>query len=102
MRVELLYFDGCPNWEVAEHRLTEALRTAGRDEVTVDRRMVETPEEAEVLKFIGSPTIRINGADPFATGDEPVGLACRIYETPTGRAGAPSAAQLLEVIEALA
>jgi hypothetical protein len=61
---------------------------------------VETPEEAQRLKFIGSPTIRIDGADPFANGDEPFALACRIYDTPAGRAGSPSAAQMLEVVNA--
>ena len=34
MRVELFYCDGCPNWTVAEDRLTEALLTVGRDDIT--------------------------------------------------------------------
>ena len=101
MRAELFYFDGCPGWQVAEQRLAEALRTAGRDDVRVNRRLVETPEEAERLQFIGSPTIRIDGVDPFATGDERYGLACRIYDSPEGRVTSPSTAQLLGVIEAL-
>ena len=98
MRVELFYFDGCPSWVAAEQRLTEALRTAGHDDVTVERRLVGSPEQAQSLAFVGSPSIRIDGIDPFASGDEPVGLACRLYDTPAGRSGSPTPAQLLEVL----
>lgn len=98
MRVELLYFDGCPSWRVAEGRLVEALAMSGRDDVTVSRRRVETPEQAEELGFLGSPTIRIDGTDPFATGAEQVGLACRVYPTSTGLSGSPELAQLLEAL----
>lgn len=98
MRVELFYFEGCPSWQVADERLTEALRTVGRDDVRVERRLVDSPVQAEDLKFIGSPTIQIDGRDPFASGDEAVGLMCRLYETPTGQSGSPTAGQLLEVL----
>ena len=98
MRVELLYFDGCPTWTVADERLTEALAILGRHEVIVHRRKVETPEEAEELRFIGSPTIRIDGTDPFATGQEQVGIACRVCATSAGLSGCPGVAQLVEVM----
>ena len=98
MRVELQYFDGCPNWTVADERLTEALRTVGHDDVSVERRRVETVEEAEELGFLGSPTIRIDGTDPFASGSEQVGLACRVYATPAGLSGSPTTTQLVEVL----
>lgn len=98
MRVELLYFDGCPNWKVAEERLAEALRTLGCDGSAVEYLRVETAEQADELKFLGSPTIRVDGADPFASGSEPVGLACRVYATPDGLAGSPTTAQFLEVL----
>ena len=98
MRVELFYFEGCPSWVDVVERLTEALRTAGHHNVTVQRRLVESPEQAQSLAFVGSPSIRIDGNDPFATGDEPVGLACRLYDTPTGRSGSPTPTQLLEVL----
>lgn len=97
MRVALLYFDGCPNWTVADERLTEALRTSGHD-ASVERRRVETAEDAEELGFLGSPTIRIDGTDPFASGTEQVGLACRVYATPSGLSGSPTTDQLVEVL----
>jgi hypothetical protein len=98
VRVELFYFDGCPSWTVAEERLTEALRTLGRDDVTVERWLVETAEQAEQVGFTGSPTIRIDGTDPFAIGTEHVGLACRVYPTPDGLAGSPTTARMFEVL----
>ncbi len=98
MRVELLYFEGCPSWKVADARLAEALVSTGRGDTVVERRLVETPEQAEELHFTGSPTIRIDGTDPFATGEEQVGLACRLYSTPAGPSGSPTADQLIGVL----
>lgn len=93
-----MYFDGCPNWTVANERLTEALRAANHNGVTVEHRRVETVEEAEELGFLGSPTIRIDGTDPFASGTEQVGLACRVYATPSGLSGSPTTDQLVQVL----
>lgn len=98
MQVELLYFDGCPNWTVADARLAEAMTATTRSDVTVQRRNVATAEEAERLGFTGSPTIRIDGRDPFTTGAERVGLACRIYTTPEGLDGSPTVEQFVEVL----
>lgn len=98
MHVELLYFEGCPNWKVADERLTEAMGALGRDDVTVQLRVIGTQAEAEELGFLGSPSIRIDGHDPFAAGDEKVGLACRVYSTPSGLGGVPTTAQLLQVL----
>jgi hypothetical protein len=98
VRVELLYFEGCPNWMDAEERLVVALRETGHGDTTVERRRVEDSEHAQSLGFIGSPSIRIDGKDPFATGAEPVGLACRLYDTPAGPSGSPTSAQLAEVL----
>lgn len=98
MRVELLYFDGCPHWEVADGRLREALRSLGRDGTAVERVKVESAEQAQTLNFVGSPTIRIDGVDPFASGGEPVGLACRLYATPDGVAGSPTVEQLIQAL----
>ena len=90
-QVTLLYFDGCPNWQVADQRLR---RLADEHGLTVDYRKVDTPEEAERVGFAGSPTVLVDGVDPFATGDEPAGLACRVYVTEDGPQGSPSLDQL--------
>jgi hypothetical protein len=91
VRIELLYFDGCPHWQTADERLREVTAPLG---LAVEHRLITTPAEAEEAGFRGSPTILIDGVDPFATGDEPVGLSCRLYPTPDGPAGAPTVAQL--------
>jgi hypothetical protein len=94
MQITLRYFDGCPNWRVAEERLLEALGEPGGPEATISYERVETPEDAGRLGFRGSPTLLVDGDDPFAEDDAPVGLACRIYRTEEGPQGAPSIAQL--------
>ena len=95
MDVTLLYFDGCPNWQVADQRLRALAAEHGFE---LARRRVETPEAAEELRFRGSPTVLVDGRDPFAEGAEPFGLSCRIYQTPDGPAGAPTLEQLRETL----
>lgn len=76
--MELLYLEGCPHWETLERRLREALVSAGLDDVPIERTAVHTPAQASARGFIGSPTLRVDGRDPFAAGGEGVGLACRM------------------------
>lgn len=94
MDVTFLSFDGCPNAELARRRLAEALGRVGLDPSVVTYATVETPEEAERLAFRGSPSILVDGTDPFADDDSPVGLSCRIYRTGAGVEGAPSLDEL--------
>ncbi len=96
MDITLLYFEDCPSWKVADERL--ALIAAERGDVTVTRRLVESPEEAERTGFRGSPSILVDGVDVFAEPDSGVGLACRRYRTPDGYEGAPTLEQLREVL----
>jgi hypothetical protein len=95
VQVTLLYFDGCPNSEVTYRRL-ETL--ADELELELEPRQVATPEDADRLGFRGSPTVLVDGHDPFASGAEPVGLACRVYPTDAGLAGAPTEQQLREAL----
>lgn len=96
--VRLLYFDDCPNWRVAETRVKEALAALGADPNAVTYEQVNTVEQAEALGFRGSPTILIDGTDPFADPDAPTGLACRIYRTAAGAQPAPTVEQLRAVL----
>ncbi|MFQ6172559.1 thioredoxin family protein [Oryzobacter sp. R7] len=97
MEVRLLYFEGCPHWTVADERLRAAMAQIG-DTSLVHHVLIETPEDAAANGFVGSPTIQVDGRDPFARGDEQVGLTCRLYSTPEGLAGSPTVAQLIEVL----
>ena len=65
--------------------LRAALADVGRDPGAIVVRHVGSEEEAAAERFIGSPTIRIDGRDAFAPGDdEPYGLTCRIYHRRDG------------------
>lgn len=90
MDVTLLYFDGCPNWKDTEEKVRQALEHLALPEGSLTLRRVHTTEEAERLSFHGSPTVLINGIDPFAEPDAPVGLMCRVYRTDGGMAGSPT------------
>ncbi len=94
MNVTLQYFNGCPNWRIADDRLRELVDAS----TVIEYRLVESQEDAEHLGFRGSPTILVDGVDPFAKSDEPVGLACRIYQTAEGREGTPSMDQLRKAL----
>jgi hypothetical protein len=98
MRVVLQYFDDCPNWKEAEAHI-ETLRAEGFD-VELDRQLIDTPKAAEQYGFRGSPTILIDGADPFADRDAPIGLSCRVYRTEGGYTGSPSLDQVRAVLQA--
>ncbi|MFF9346352.1 hypothetical protein [Streptomyces sp. NPDC014734] len=98
MDIELLYFADCPNWHLAHDRLREALTAAGHLDPEIGLRAVETDEEAQALRFPGSPTIRVNGQDPFPSAAPTYGLTCRVYATPDGLAGAPTVDQLVRAL----
>ncbi|SDG07504.1 hypothetical protein SAMN05660662_0214 [Blastococcus aurantiacus] len=98
MKLSLLYFDGCPNWSIHDGRLHEALLWVDRVDAEIDYVEVENLEAAEALSFRGSPTLLIDGRDPFLEEEAPVGLSCRVYRTPSGLTGAPTVGQLVEVL----
>jgi hypothetical protein len=82
--VELLYWDGCPSHPKALAELRAAMRELGlHDEVIV--REVTSDDDARRERFVGSPTIRIDGHDIKPTGAEPYGLTCRVYRRRDGR-----------------
>jgi hypothetical protein len=78
LSVELLYFDSCPNWVRTRDVVEEVTGVPPR------LRLVETHEEADALGFAGSPTLLVDGVDPWADQAGPPGLACRTYRTPEG------------------
>jgi hypothetical protein len=98
MKVEVLYFDGCPTYEAAEKTLRDVFADKGL-EADVELVAVNTDEEARRLRFPGSPTIRVAGKDLFPTEErEDWRLGCRIYATPEGLRGSPTAEMLKEAL----
>ncbi len=88
--VELLYFDGCPNYERLLPRVRSLASEYGLERNVVLRR-VESVDEAMDERFLGSPTIRVDGEDieRAAKGRTDYGLKCRVYRTEQGLAGVP-------------
>ncbi|MCX5107140.1 hypothetical protein OOK13_00895 [Streptomyces sp. NBC_00378] len=98
MRIEVVVVNECPNEELAVGRLRQALEASGLHEADVVTRMVTDQAEAERIGFTGSPTILIDGEDPFAEAGRAQGMACRLYRTPEGMDGAPSVSQLQQAL----
>jgi hypothetical protein len=99
-RVELLYFDGCPNYR-ATRELVE--RIADELRVQTEIRLVEVSnaDAAAHLRFLGSPTVRVNGRDvePGADQRRDFHLACRVYRSAGGSSRQPSEAWIREALE---
>ncbi len=88
--VEILYFDDCPNWPPVATAVDRLARELGA-EVDVRLVRVASEEEAARLRFLGSPTVRVDGCDvePGAEERRDFALACRVYRTEEGFAGIP-------------
>lgn len=78
-RVEVLYFDGCPNTDLALRRAREAVRLVGV-EADVTAVKIEGSEDAATHRFLGSPSVRVDGKDvEGVSSDESYALRCRVY-----------------------
>ncbi len=99
MTVELLYFDGCPNHEQLLPHLRDVLEQAGVRE-TIRLRHVPDLTTAERERFLGSPTVRVDGRDvePGADRRKDFGLKCRLYATPAELRGTPLDEWVLDAV----
>ena len=98
MELTLLTVPACPNAAQFEERLAAAL--AGHPDVVVQRREIADEQEAAETGMHGSPTLLVDGVDPFAAPGQPPSLSCRLYRDATGRAdGAPPVDALRRVLE---
>ena len=78
MRVSFLYYEECPSHDLALERLREVMAEEGISrEVEVFK--VETKDQARELRFVGSPTIRVDGQDIDPPIDSRYVLTCRAY-----------------------
>jgi hypothetical protein len=97
MDLIVLAVPGCPHATLLEERLAQVLE--GRRDVSVSRQVIEDEQEAARQGMHGSPTILVDGTDPFAEPGQPASVSCRLYRDSDGRVdGAPTASQLREVI----
>jgi hypothetical protein len=97
VEIEFLFWEGCPSHPEARQLLDDVLAERGLD-AEVKVREVFTQDEAEQLRFPGSPTIRVDGSDvdPDGASARPA-LNCRIYHKADGR---PSPVPTREQLEA--
>ena len=85
-RIEVLWWEGCPSTPEAIEDLRAALDEHGLDPEAIEVREIHTDADAERERFVGSPTIRVDGADVAEPDErEPVALACRVYHRRDGR-----------------
>ena len=100
MKIEVLYFAGCPNHLPAMEIVRETLSSLDR-QGEIHQTEIRTQAEAETMRFVGSPSIRIDGADiePLARVAKTFGLSCRTYLHGSQRGGLPSREQLRMAIE---
>lgn len=79
MKIEFLYFEGCPNSEPTYHNLLEALKDLNID-IPVDKINVSTLEMAQKTKFMGSPSIYVDGIDIYTEKyPDNISYSCRTY-----------------------
>ena len=92
MNVEILYFDGCPSFEALLPRVREIVTENGGDpDDDITLRAIETVDAAEAARFLGSPSVRVDGrdVDPTAGQRDDFGLKCRIYRFEEGQSPTP-------------
>lgn len=99
MNVELLYFRGCPGSEKALNALEKALHAEGLEAEVVETVVEDDRQAREIAGFSGSPTVLIDGRDPFHDGGaKPETLACRVYPTSEGFSDHPTPNMLREAL----
>ncbi len=100
MRVEILYFDGCPNWQHTVQTVERLMAETGVEGEVAPIRVTDA-EDAARRRFLGSPTVRVEGRDvePGAGDRTDFVLACRVYRTDAGLSGEPDERWLRRALE---
>lgn len=83
--IEFLFWEGCPSHERALAMVTDRMDALSIPASELKILEVVTAADAQRERFIGSPTIRIDGVDLSDPKDEPYGLECRLYYHRDGR-----------------
>ena len=95
MQIKVLYFEGCPTHEATAELVRQTVDRLGLD-ADIAKIHVETEEQARQMKFLGSPSVHIDGVDiePDAEANMTFGRRCRVYATEEGLSGTPPAKML--------
>jgi hypothetical protein len=102
-RVEILWFQDCPNHHAARALLREIIGEVAPS-TPVDDIDATDPEVAARVRFPGSPTIRVDGrdVDPSFVDPEDYTPRCRLYRTERGLRGLPDRAWIVDALQGLA
>jgi hypothetical protein len=101
MEIELLVVPDCPHEAAAADLITTAVADTGV-RATVTRTVITSQDQARRRGFVGSPTILLNGSDPFPAPAAPAAMACRLHPTPEGLRGVPTLRDLRQALKRLA
>ena len=93
MEIDLLYYDGCPSWQEGLENLKNALLV---EEMEPEIKMikVENNHQALSLRFLGSPSFRLNGEDLWSEIRTSYNLSCRVYVNEDGFRRVPTVEML--------
>jgi hypothetical protein len=84
--IELLWWEGCPSTDRALSELRDALAELDLAGAYVRTTEIRTDDDADAARFVGSPTILIDGADLVpGDPDDVIGLSCRVYRRRDGK-----------------
>jgi hypothetical protein len=93
-RLTLRFFESCPNWRTVDRQLREL---AAELDLDLHHQRIDSDRQAARLGFVGSPTVLIDGQDPFPSSG-PAGLSCRLYRTEGGLRGSPPIEEIREAL----
>ncbi|WKZ35018.1 MAG: hypothetical protein QY332_15490 [Anaerolineales bacterium] len=93
MKIQLLYFDGCPSWETGLRNLQIVLQEENLS-ASIEIVNVVDDDNATRLKFLGSPHFRVDSEDLWHEEREIYSLSCRVFPTPEGIKGFPTVSML--------
>lgn len=97
MSITVLHVPDCPGAALLQHRLGLVLgETLGAQ---VAYQVITSDDQARQHGMTGSPTLLVNGDDPFGRPGQQPSLSCRLYRGDDGKPGpAPSCQQLHAVL----
>ena len=100
MELKVLFIDGCPNSASLIDKVRRII--TDREDVSFEAVLVDDNNLARIANFHGSPTLLVNGRDPFWSGElssYTEGLACRVFLDHQGKPIAtPSDTDLKRII----
>lgn len=100
MKIELLTFAGCPHAKPARTLIDKALVEL-RVKAEIYTIEVRDHNDALAKRFLGSPSIRVDGRDieESQIGSREFSMRCRVYQSESGLTGLPPKELLRAALE---